>query len=78
MTKTITRDDVLRYIFRETSKEENLAIENELLQNASLMDYYKQSVESIHEVQQLELESTEKAISKILKYSESMKAFSIS
>jgi len=63
MTKTITRDDVLRYIFRETSKEENLAIENELLQN---------------EVQQLELESTEKAISKILKYSESMKAFSIS
>jgi len=78
MTKTITRDDVLRYIFRETSKEENLAIENELLQNASLMDYYKQSVESIHEVKQLELEPSEKAVSKILKYSESMKAISIS
>ncbi len=78
MTKTITRDDVLRYIFRETSKEENLAIENELLQNTSLMDYYKQSVESIHEVQSIELEPAEKAVSKILKYSESMKAISIS
>jgi hypothetical protein len=78
MTKTITRDDVLRYIFRETSKEENLAIENELLKNVTLMDYYKQSVESIQEVVQLELEPTEKAVSKILNYSESMKAISIS
>lgn len=78
MTKTITRDDVLRYIFRETSKEENLAIENELLKNATLMDYYKQSVESIYEVQSLALEPSEKAVSKILNYSESMKPISIS
>lgn len=78
MTKTITQDDVVRYIFRETTKEENLAIENELLQNASMMDFYKKTVESVHEIQQLELEPTDRAINKILRYSESMKAMSIS
>lgn len=78
MTKTITRDDVLRYIFRETSNDENLAIENELLRNESLMDFYKQSVESVHEVQHLELNPSDRAINNILNYSESTKAVSIS
>ena len=31
MTKTITQDDVLRYIYKETSDEETLAIEKQLL-----------------------------------------------
>lgn len=78
MTKTITRDDVLRYIFRETSNDENLAIENELLHSESLMDFYRQSVESVHEVQCIELKPSDRAINNILNYSESTKAVSIS
>jgi hypothetical protein len=46
MTKTITRDDVLRYVFNETSEEENLAIEKQLIVNSGLMDFYRKSHET--------------------------------
>ena len=78
MTKTITRDDVLRYVFNETSEEENLAIEKQLIVNSGLMDFYRKSNETVKNIQNIQLEPSELSTNKILDYSESLKFESIS
>ena len=78
MTKTITRDDVLRYVFNETSEEENLAIEKQLIVNSGLMDFYRKSNETVKNIQNIQLEPSERSTNKILDYSESLRFESIS
>jgi hypothetical protein len=78
MTKTITRDDVLRYMFNETSDAENLAIEKQLIVNSSLMDFYKNAHDTFMKIQQLKLEPSESSMNKILEYSGSLRFESIS
>ena len=78
MTKTITQDDVLRYIYKETSNEETVAIEKQLLVNASLMDFYNQSIETIRRIGELSLEPSINSQKRIIEYSESLKFESIS
>jgi hypothetical protein len=78
MTKTITRDDVLRYVFNETSEEENLAIEKQLIVNSSLMDFYRKSNETLKRIQNMQFEPSESSTNIILDYSESLKFESIS
>lgn len=78
MTKTITRDDVLRYVFNETSEEENLAIEKQLIVNSNLMDFYRQANETVKKVQNLMLEPSEETMNQILDYSGSLRVESIS
>ena len=78
MTKTITRDDVLRYVFNETSEEENLAIEKKLIVNSGLMDFYRKSNDTVKKIQNIQLEPSENSMNIILDYSESLKFESIS
>jgi hypothetical protein len=78
MTKTITEDDVLRYLYKETSPEENLAIEKQLLVNGSLMDFYNQTKETISKVSELQLEPSFNFENRIMSYSGSLKFESIS
>ena len=78
MTKTITRDDVLRYIYKETSNEETVAIEKQLLVNAALMDFYNQSKETIKQLNKFEIKPSQKVQKNILDYSLSLKVESIS
>ena len=78
MTKTITEDDVLRYLYKETSHEENLAVEKQLLMNASLMDFYNQAKETISKVSEIQLEPSFNFQDRIMAYSGSLKFESIS
>ena len=78
MTKTITQDDVLRYIYKETSDKESVAIEKQLLVNTSLMDFYNQTKETIRKINELQLEPSQNVQNKILDYSGSFKFESIS
>ena len=78
MTKTITRDDVLRYICKETTNEETVAIEKQLLVNASLMDFYNQTKETLGQLNELEIKPSKKVQKRILDYSGSLKVESIS
>ncbi len=66
MTKTITQDDVLRYIFKETSNEESAAIKKQLLVDENLMEYYKEMKDTIRKVKNLELEPSNEVTEKIL------------
>ena len=78
MTKTLTRDDVLRYIYKETSNEETVAIEKQLLVSASMMDFYNQIKETISWINELKLEPSVNFQNNILDYSGSLKFESIS
>ena len=78
MTKTITRDEVLKYIYKETSIEETKDIEKQLLVNAPLMDFYSQTKESIRRIGELTLEPSINSVKKIIDYSGSFKFESIS
>ena len=78
MTKTITQDDVLRYIYKETANEETVAIEKQLLVNASLMEFYNQTKETIRQLNDLEMKPSQKVQKRILDYSGSFKVESIS
>jgi len=42
MTKTFTQDDVIRYIYNETSEEENAEIQKALICDAHLQEMYKE------------------------------------
>ena len=78
MTKTITRDDVLRYIYKETSDEESVNVEKQLLENTALMEFYNQTVETIKKIDEIELEPSKSIENKILEYSGSFRVESIS
>ena len=78
MTKTITRDDVLRYIYKETSDQESVTIEKQLLENSSLMDFYNQTIETLRKVNEIQLEPSARVQNKILGYSGSFKVESLS
>ena len=78
MTKTITRDDVLRYIYKETSNEETVAIEKQLLVNTHLMEFYNQTKETIRKINELQIEPSQSVQNKILDYSGSFNFESIS
>ena len=78
MTKTITQDDVLRYIYKETSNRESVAIEKQLLVNTSLMDFYNRMKETISVVNEFKLEPSKNVHDKIMAYSSSYKVESIS
>ena len=78
MTKTLTRDDVLRYIYKETSDEETVAIEKRLLVNTTLMDFYSQTKETIRRINEFQLEPSIHSQQKIIDYSGSLNFESIS
>ena len=78
MTKTITQDDVLRYIYKETSDKESIAIEKQLLVNTSLMDFHNRMKETIRALNELKLEPSRNVHDKIMAYSSSYKVESIS
>lgn len=78
MTKIFTRDDVLRYIYKETSNEETVAIEKQLLVSASMMDFYDQTKETITRINELQLIPSVNFQNNIIDYSGSLKFESIS
>ena len=78
MTKTITRDDVVRYIYKETSNEETVAIEEQLRANTSLMEFHNQTNETIKKISSLNLEPSKNVHDRIMEYSSSNKFESIS
>jgi predicted TPR repeat methyltransferase len=78
MTKTITRDDVLRYIYDETSLEENLAIQKQLIVNSGLMNFYREVCDTATKVKDFQLEPSESSMNRILDYSDTLRFESIS
>jgi hypothetical protein len=67
MITTFTQDDVLRYVYKETTKEESREIENALKHDKELRSFYDESVQTIGLVNMAMIEPSDSVIDKILK-----------
>jgi hypothetical protein len=72
MIKTITSDDVVRYLYAETNREESAFIEQQIAEDAELRQYCKQfncfkiSIDTLH------YEPSQKSVDAILEYSKNL------
>ena len=69
MTKTFTYDDVVRYIYSETTESENDLIVEALALDDDLMTFYIDSLEIKSQMNKIIRTPTEKTIGKVLNYS---------
>jgi hypothetical protein len=71
MTKTFTENDLLRYAYGETSKIENVEIENALLCDEELQENYNQLVTTLSELDKCMVQPRLSSVQGILEYSRS-------
>lgn len=69
MTKTFTQDDVIRYVYEETSEEENLLIEEALMAEPELMGFFLDTLELRALMDKIERVPRPSTIESILSYS---------
>ena len=72
MTKTFTRNDLIRYIYQETTEREKQKIEQEFLLDNKLFEEYKNLAEVSMDLDRVDLSPSEKTIKKILNFSKSI------
>lgn len=69
MIKTFTQDDVLRYVYEETSAEENLVVEEGLMAESDLMTFFLEALEFRALMNRIERKPREASIDRVLDYS---------
>ncbi len=72
MIKTFTHNDVIRYIYNETSVEESKALAHALLTDEVLMEIYKELSALTENLDSAMLEPSQKSVDTILNYSKSI------
>ncbi|MEM7110395.1 MAG: hypothetical protein AAF519_19360 [Bacteroidota bacterium] len=71
MIKTFTQDDVVRYVYQETSELETKEIRKALLCDAKLEEMYKQILSMKADLDKARKNPSDHAIDNILNYSKS-------
>lgn len=69
MTKTFTYDDVVRYLYAETTENENEQIVEALALDDNLMNFYLDSLEIQNQMNKITRTPSEKVISEVFRYS---------
>ena len=67
---SITQDDLLLYLYGETSPEKNIEIQNALEQDWNLNEIYSQLEKTKSELDGFEMSPSENSVNRILKYAE--------
>jgi hypothetical protein len=70
MIKTFTQDDVVRYVYEETSPEENLLIEDALMSEPELMTFFLEALELRALMNKIERQPRTSTVQAILNYSQ--------
>ena len=70
MTKTFTYDDVVRYLYSETTENENDLIVEALALDDDLMNFYLDSLEIKNQMSKIVCSPADRTIGKVLKYSQ--------
>lgn len=78
MTKTFTQNDVIRYIYQETTADENLEIQQAMLFDSELANAYKILKQTIEALNEISLQPSDKSIEHVLTYSKSINLQDIS
>lgn len=71
MIKTFTQDDLIRYIYQETTPEESIEIETALIFDEQLSEAYNSLNGTVESLKAVKLKPSEDTIDKILSYSRS-------
>ena len=74
MTKTFTQDDVVRYVYEETSPEENLLIEDAMMSEPELMTFFLEALELRALMNKIERQPRVSTVQAILSYSQNHSA----
>jgi hypothetical protein len=69
MIATFTRNDIIRYVYLETTEEENFLIEQTLLTESDLQQFYIEMLETKQDLDRPLANPSEQAIQNILMYS---------
>jgi hypothetical protein len=72
-TFTSTQNDVVRYLYNETSNQENTLVEEALLFDKDLLDFYLDCVDLKSGMDKIQLSPSDSAIERILSYSRNYK-----
>lgn len=70
MITTFTRNDIIRYVYNETSSEENALIEHTLLAEPDLQDFYEELLEIKYNMDRINPIPSDSAIQNIFFYSQ--------
>ncbi len=68
-TFTSTQDDVIRYLYNETSSQENTLIEDALLYDKELLNFYLDCADLKSGLDKIQLSPPERVIERIFNYS---------
>ncbi|GAB5522658.1 MAG: hypothetical protein Roseis2KO_05300 [Roseivirga sp.] len=71
MIKTFTQDDLVRYIYQETTPEESIEIETALIFDEQLAEAYNDLNGTVESLKAVKLKPSENTVDKILSYSKS-------
>ena len=71
MIKTFTQDDLVRYIYKETTEEESIEIEMALLFDEALAENYNSLLKTVDLLTEVKVKPSNGTIDKILSYSHS-------
>ena len=71
MIKTFTQDDLVRYIYKETTEEESIEIEMALLFDEALAENYNSLLKTVDLLTEVKVKPSNGTIDKILSYSRS-------
>jgi hypothetical protein len=72
-TFTLVHDDVIRYLYNETSTPENEHIEEELLLDNNLLDFYLDCLNLKSGLNEIRLEPSQQVVNRILSFSANYK-----
>lgn len=72
-TFTSTQNDVVRYLYNETSNKENILVEETLLFDKDLLDFYLDCADLKSGMDKIQLSPSDSAIERILSYSRNYK-----
>lgn len=71
MTKTFTPNDVIRYVYKETTLEEKQEIQNVLLWNNDLASFYYEILQIKSSLEKVVYQPSSRVVDKILNFSKS-------
>ncbi|MDF7816028.1 hypothetical protein P1X15_00435 [Runella sp. MFBS21] len=74
MTQTFTPDDVIRYVYEETTDEENTLIEDALISDQELLEFYLETLEIKMLMNKIERTPSKGVVANILEYSQNYKS----
>lgn len=72
-TFTSTQNDVVRYLYNETSNQENTIVESALLFDKELLNFYLDCADLKSGMDKIQLSPSDSAIERILSYSRNFK-----